>query len=136
VNDARTPDRLIITKRFSFEASHVLDHHDGKCARLHGHSYKLEISLIGDVQGVDAANPSSGMVLDFADVTRHVKPFVDEYLDHRHLNDSLPIEYTTAEMILRWIVDNLFEWFGVMLYEVTLWETETSSATWKKHLHG
>lgn len=128
------PKRLVISKTFDFEASHQLPYHQGKCRRLHGHSYKLRVSLIGSVQPDDPANPSSGMVLDFGDVKSGVKPFIDEYLDHYHLNDYM--ENPTAENVLLWIVEELTKKFGVMLVEATLWETETSSATWRKHLHG
>lgn len=67
-----------ITKEFRFEASHLLPRHPGKCSRLHGHSWVLKVSVSGDI------NPTSGFVMDYADITSAVIPVVDQ-LDHRHL---------------------------------------------------
>ena len=69
---------MLLRKEFRFEASHRLPFHQGKCARLHGHSWILEVEVEGPV------NPSSGMVIDFADISACLKRIVEE-LDHRHL---------------------------------------------------
>lgn len=65
-------------KDFKFEASHVLPKHPGKCSFLHGHSWKLSVSVRGEV------NPETGMVIDFGDITKIVQPLIDD-LDHNHL---------------------------------------------------
>jgi 6-pyruvoyltetrahydropterin/6-carboxytetrahydropterin synthase len=125
---------LVISKTFDFEAAHQLPYHAGKCSRPHGHSYKLRVSLMGHVEHDNPSNPSSGMVMDFGDMKTIVKPLIDDFLDHHDLNDVM--ENPTAENILLWIVERLKYGFGAMLVEVTLWETATCSATWRKDLHG
>ena len=70
-----------ITKRFSFEAGHALYGYDGKCKNLHGHSYKLSVTVIG-TPITDKTNPKFGMVIDFTDLKRIVtEEIVDKY-DH------------------------------------------------------
>lgn len=76
-----------ISKRFEFSASHQLLHltekrPDHPCARLHGHNYIVEVVLAADVLDAD------GFVQDFGDLAP-VKAYLDEALDHRHLNDAL-----------------------------------------------
>ena len=69
---------LELTKEFTFEASHILPKHKGKCSRLHGHSWILKVSVAGIV------NEHSGFVMDYADISSYVKPLIEK-LDHRHL---------------------------------------------------
>ncbi len=110
-----------IRKSFSFEAAHVLPHHPGKCGRLHGHSYRLEVAIEGPLQ---AQGPATGMIEDFDVVSRVVRASVIAELDHRSLNEL--IENPTAERIALWAWERLArELRG--LAELTLWETPTSS---------
>jgi len=69
-----------VTKRFTFEMAHALRCHDGLCANIHGHSYVLDVSITG-VPTDAPGHPKDGMVIDFADLKRIVKPVVDRY-DH------------------------------------------------------
>lgn len=69
---------VIIEKEFRFEASHVLPKHEGKCARLHGHSWVLRVAVEGPV------DPENGFVLDYAKLKACVQPTID-LLDHAHL---------------------------------------------------
>jgi 6-pyruvoyltetrahydropterin/6-carboxytetrahydropterin synthase len=69
---------MILSKEFRFEASHRLPFHEGKCHRLHGHSWVLTVEVEGPVDS------RTGMVIDYADIKRFVQPIVDD-LDHRHL---------------------------------------------------
>lgn len=69
-----------ITKRFDFEAAHVLPWHPGKCKRLHGHSYKLEVDVTGNLD-------ENGIVADFTDLKELVKNEVVDKYDHQNLND-------------------------------------------------
>src|SRR5271154_3707984 len=87
-----------IRKQFAFEAAHVLPHHQGKCSRLHGHSYRLDVTLAGPLQD---DGPARGMVVDFDAVSRVVKAGVIEELDHRSLNDLVP--NPTCENVIVWI---------------------------------
>jgi 6-pyruvoyltetrahydropterin/6-carboxytetrahydropterin synthase len=85
-----------ITKRFRFESAHRLEHHKGKCSRPHGHSYILEVSVRGVVRGVTPGDSSSGMVMDFDDLSKIVRECVIDPYDHQDLNVRVPV-YTTAE---------------------------------------
>ncbi|MBV9409509.1 MAG: 6-carboxytetrahydropterin synthase QueD [Candidatus Eremiobacteraeota bacterium] len=115
-----------IRKSFTFEAAHVLPHHPGKCARLHGHSYRLEVALEGALQ---ASGPAAGMVEDFEVVSRVVKTAVIGELDHRSLNDL--IENPTAERIVLWVWERLAPQLPA-LAELTLWETRTARVVLRK----
>jgi 6-pyruvoyltetrahydropterin/6-carboxytetrahydropterin synthase len=117
---------VIIKKSFTFEAAHVLPHHPGKCGRLHGHSYRLEVALEGPLQRAGAA---AGMVEDFEVVSRVVKGAVVSQLDHRSLNEL--IENPTAELILAWIWERLAPELPA-LNELVLWETPTACAVMRK----
>lgn len=70
-----------ITKRFSFEAGHALYGYDGKCKNLHGHSYKLSVTVIG-APITDKTNPKFGMVIDFTDLKRIVTEEIIDKFDH------------------------------------------------------
>ena len=87
-----------VFKEFSFEAAHRLPNvPDGhKCARLHGHSFQVRVSVDGPV-GVE-----SGWVMDFADVKAAFRPLHDR-LDHRYLNEIVGLENPTSENLARWI---------------------------------
>jgi 6-pyruvoyltetrahydropterin/6-carboxytetrahydropterin synthase len=115
-----------IRKQFKFEAAHVLPYHEGKCSRLHGHSYRLDVTLEGPLH---AGGPAAGMVVDFDAISRVVKAGVIEELDHRSLNDV--IANPTSENIVRWIWQRLEPAFP-QLVELTLWETATSCAVLRK----
>lgn len=115
-----------ITCEFGFESSHQLRrpewsdarNHEvfGNCARLHGHSYRLLVTLRGPI------DPETGMVRNFRDVKRVVREEVLAHLDHFHLNDVLT-ELSTAENICHWIAERLVAAFGRELFRVELWET-------------
>ena len=115
-----------IRKSFTFEAAHVLPHHPGKCARLHGHSYRLDVALEGRSR---QAGPAAGMVEDFEVVSRVVKAAVISQLDHRSLNEL--IENPTAENIVVWIWRRLAHELP-HLAELTLWETRKACVVIKK----
>lgn len=123
------PDRPIvqITQRFTFEAAHALAYHTGPCARLHGHSYKLEVTVAGPIANRPGAS-DHGMVMDFADLAGVVRPAVIVVLDHQDLNQVTDC-YTTAENLALWIWDRL-EAAGLQgLHRARLWETETGWVT-------
>ncbi len=114
----------ILTKVFRFEAAHQLVYHGGKCARPHGHSYRLEVTLRGPVKDTPGRS-DHGMVMDFGDLAQLVREAVLERLDHTDLNQVTGV-YTTAENLAHWIWDALVD-AGLpeeLLYRVRLWETE------------
>ncbi len=90
--------RVELSKEFHFEAAHRLPlvPPDHKCHRLHGHSFRVEVTVAGEV------DPAMGWLLDFADVTARVAPLVRE-LDHRTLNDVPGLENATSEMLCAWL---------------------------------
>ena len=110
-----------VTKRFRFEAAHHLPGYAGKCARPHGHGYRLEVTVEGPVR-------DDGLVFDFYDLKRVVRERVVDRLDHRDLNDVL--EMPSAENVLLWVRDQLAGAMpGVRLVEMRLHETEDSWVT-------
>lgn len=121
-----------LKKHFSFEASHRLPNHDGKCARLHGHSWKGIITVAGDEL---LGGAKAGMLIDYGDLSTAIKPIVENYLDHYHLNDSLELLNPTSEEIARWIYRRLQTTAPIalqsLLLSVTILETCTSEATYR-----
>ena len=87
-----------IFKEFRFEAAHRLPNvpPDHKCARLHGHSFRVEVHAGGEV------GAESGWVLDFADIKRSFEPLRKE-LDHYYLNDIEGLANPTSENLAVWI---------------------------------
>jgi 6-pyruvoyltetrahydropterin/6-carboxytetrahydropterin synthase len=94
--------RTEIFKEFTFEAAHRLPFvpDDHKCFRLHGHSFRVEIHVAGDV------DPASGWIMDFGDLKRAFKPLLAR-LDHYYLNEIEGLENPTSENLARWIWDRL-----------------------------
>jgi 6-pyruvoyltetrahydropterin/6-carboxytetrahydropterin synthase len=86
-------------KEFTFEAAHRLPRVPAghKCARLHGHSYRVVVRVAGPVI------PDTGMVMDFADIKAAFEPIIDEHLDHQYLNEVEGLENPTSENLARWI---------------------------------
>jgi 6-pyruvoyltetrahydropterin/6-carboxytetrahydropterin synthase len=114
-----------VVKAFTFEAAHRLPSvpPEHKCARLHGHSFRVEVRVRGPI------GAESGWVLDFADVSRAFAPLHDR-LDHRYLNDVDGLDNPTSERIAVWIWDRLAaELPG--LAEVVVHETCTSAAAYR-----
>lgn len=106
-----------IEKTFKFEASHELACHDGKCKNLHGHSYKLTVVLkyrnlqkkynSDEPQTGEIPNPQTNMIVDFGLISENVKPFIEKYLDHQHLNSTMDTDSPTAEFIAKFCFDKL-----------------------------
>lgn len=115
-----------IRRRFRFEAAHVLPFHSGKCSRMHGHSYALEVGVQGPIR---TDGPTRGMIEDFDEIRRLVRERVIDQLDHQTLNDI--IENPTAEHIVTWIWQRL-EPVLTGLDELTLWETPNSCAVLRR----
>lgn len=87
-----------IFKEFTFEAAHRLPNvpEGHKCARLHGHSFGVRVTVRGPI------GHHTGWVMDFADIKSALRPVLDQ-LDHRYLNDIPGLENPTSEVLARWI---------------------------------
>ena len=73
--------KVRITKQFTFETGHALYGHDGKCKNIHGHSYKLSVTIFGKPLG-DSKSSKFGMIMDFSDLKKIVKEEIVNPLDH------------------------------------------------------
>ncbi len=108
-----------------WEAAHWLPGvpEDHKCRRLHGHSYRARVSLIGPV------HPVTGFVVDFAEVKASLRSLT-ESVDHRQMNDF--VENPTVENMAAWIWNGLAGegGFGGRLAEVRVWEGESNTAAY------
>ena len=134
---------ISISKSYSFDAAHQLYRNDwdegmnldvfGKCARLHGHTYTLEVTVEGKV------DPETGMILNYFDLDKVVKPIVDHDLDHKDLNKVFVGMLTTAENMVADIANNLdlilndrYPDSNFYLVKVSLSETPKTTAVWAR----
>lgn len=113
-----------VFREFTFEAAHRLPHvPDGhKCGRLHGHSYRLEVHVRGDV------DPVTGMVIDFADIKAAFRP-LENTLDHHYLNDVEGLDNPTSENLARWVWKRLEG--SLPLSRIVVRETCTSGVAYR-----
>jgi 6-pyruvoyltetrahydropterin/6-carboxytetrahydropterin synthase len=139
-----------ITKQFSFETGHALYGYDGKCKNVHGHSYKLSVTVIGKPI-IDRSNVKFGMVIDFTDLKKIVKEEIVDQFDHASVfNQTTPhielakelqsrghhvilVDYqpTSENMVIDFaqrIKNRLPE--GIALFSLKLQETDSSFAEW------
>lgn len=110
-------------KTFTFEAAHRLPHvpEGHKCARLHGHSFRVVVTVQGPV------DPVKGWVVDFADLDRAWAPLYEQ-LDHRLLNDVEGLENPTSELLGAWILER-FHVEGARVRSIYVAETCRSACT-------
>ncbi len=113
-----------ITKEFHFSASHQLTElpADHQCARLHGHNYIVEVELSS------ADLNEHGFVRDYHELAP-LKRYIDDELDHRHLNDVLRHNCVTAEFLAR----HLYEWCQTRWQEVTAVRVSETPKTWAEY---
>lgn len=139
-----------ITKQFNFETGHALYGYDGKCKNVHGHSYKLSVTVVGKPI-TDTNNVKYGMVIDFSDLKKIVKEEIVDIFDHATVfNQNTPhielanelknrghhvilVDYqpTSENMVIDFaakIKARLPE--SINLFSLRLQETETSYAEW------
>lgn len=114
-----------LQKEFRFESSHFLPNHDGKCRRLHGHSWLGTVYVQGDhlhPQG----GPKGGMLIDYGDIKAALEPIVD-MLDHHHLNYIPGLDNPTSENVARLVYTYLKDSpIGYALAAVKIEETCTA----------
>ncbi|MDT0648224.1 6-carboxytetrahydropterin synthase [Zunongwangia sp. F260] len=142
--------KIRITKQFSFETGHALYGYDGKCRNVHGHSYKLSVTVLGEPI-TDPAHVKFGMVIDFGDLKKIVKSEIVDQFDHATVfNKNTPhvelakelqdrdhhvilVDYqpTSENMVIDFaskIQKHLPS--HIHLHSLKLQETETSFAEW------
>ncbi|PCJ28632.1 MAG: 6-carboxytetrahydropterin synthase QueD [SAR86 cluster bacterium] len=112
--------KVKIFKEFNFEAAHRLPNvpAEHKCARLHGHSFVVRISVQGDV------GSNTGWIMDFSDIGRAFNPILEQ-LDHYYLNEIQGLENPTSENLAQWIWKKLKPQL-TELVEIEVRETCTS----------
>lgn len=120
-----------LVKEFKFEAAHMLPHHDGKCRRLHGHSWTLKVHLTGNV--LETAGPKQGMLIDYTAVSTVVKPLLESSLDHHYLNETTGLENPTSECLAVWIFNKLQPHLPFLLSAVEICETCTSACIYRPY---
>lgn len=111
-----------VGKEFTFDAAHFLPRYHGTCERMHGHTYRLHVTVEGPID-------KEGLVIDFVILKKVVKKEVLDKLDHRLINDLIKVP--SCENIAAWIWKKLKtnkSLKKVRLTEIALWETPTSFA--------
>jgi len=114
--------RMRLEVEFYFAAAHRLPRYDGPCFWMHGHNYRMFVTVEGEV------DPHAGMVADFGKLKQVVQEHVLARVDHRNLNEVL--ENPTAENIARWVWETLAPHLPG-LAEVKLYEIPDSCVTYR-----
>lgn len=138
-----------VSKEFSFEMAHVLNNYDGPCRNVHGHSYRLFVTLTGTPL-MDAGNPKNGMVIDFSELKRIVLEKIVDQFDHsvvvssdtekekldmmsKTFGNTIIVGYQpTCENLVTDFAARLKDAMprGVILHSLRLYETAKSYAEW------
>jgi 6-pyruvoyltetrahydropterin/6-carboxytetrahydropterin synthase len=115
----------------TFAAAHNLRNYKGKCENLHGHNYKVRVTLSG------AELDATGLLYDFVHLKQVIHTVIHS-LDHKYLNEVAPFDVLnpSAENIARHIYDEAVKQMhqapsGAAIASITVWETETSAATYR-----
>jgi len=118
--------RVELVKEFRFEAAHRLPHvpPEHKCFRMHGHSYRIEVMVSGEV------DPRLGWLVDFGEIAARVEPLLKQELDHRVLNDVPGLENATSEVLAHWLWGRLTP-LVPHLAAITVHETCTARCTYR-----
>ena len=139
--------KVRITKEFKFEMAHALHGYDGACANIHGHSYRLWVTVIGAVKS-ELGHRKDGILMDFMDLKAIVKPAIVDRYDHSLVLNAnsphadidltsfnkvyhLPYQPTSENLVVdfaKYIKEQLPK--GVSLLKVVLSETATSFTEW------
>jgi 6-pyruvoyltetrahydropterin/6-carboxytetrahydropterin synthase len=118
-----------ICVEYSFSAGHALRGYKGKCENIHGHNYKVQVTVGGEQLN------ATGLLMDFVDLRAGIKKLV-ERLDHRLLNDLPPFDQLnpSAENLAKYFCEGLEPQVlaqGLRVQGVTVWETDTTWATYR-----
>src|SRR5262249_47231022 len=109
--EERSSVRVELVRDFTFEAAHRLPlvPPEHKCHRMHGHSYRIEVVVAGEV------DPTLGWLVDFGEIAARVEPVLKQELDHRVLNDVPGLDNPTSEILAAW----LWKRFGPLVPQLT-----------------
>jgi 6-pyruvoyltetrahydropterin/6-carboxytetrahydropterin synthase len=141
--------KIRVTKFYDFEMAHALWNYDGLCKNIHGHSYKLFVTVLGE-PSLDKNDKKNGMVIDFGDLKKIVKTEIIDRFDHSMvINKNAPHEKllelnemyerhhvvdfqpTCENLVLHFVnIINPLLPEGIILKNVKLYETASSSAEW------
>lgn len=145
---------LTLTKRFTFEMAHLLPHYEGLCKNIHGHSYKLDVTISGEPNH-EKGSHSEGMIMDFKEFKSIVNQSVIDIVDHslvlNQQTDEVLINFMQKQNLKLFLIDyrptteNFLLDFAnkiqeqlpndITLYQLRLQETEGSLAEWHNSAH-
>jgi 6-pyruvoyltetrahydropterin/6-carboxytetrahydropterin synthase len=115
-----------ISVEHTFAAGHSLRNYRGKCENVHGHNYRVEVALEGELD-------ENGLLHDFSDLKKRLRA-ASEYMDHQFINDLKPFDVVnpTAENMAKYFYDELQrDMTNACISYVKVWETDTSSAVYR-----
>jgi len=117
-----------LTVKSHFDAAHYIKDYKGKCSRLHGHRWDVEVVYGGSK--LDTRN----ILVDFKTVKDFLEDTLEHFLDHYFLNEVLDEPNVTAEYLAKWLYDKLstVEILGGSLISLTIWESPDCSVTYTK----
>lgn len=117
--------RCKLVRDYRFEAAHALPNvpANHKCRRMHGHSYRVSVTIEGEV------DPHMGWLMDFAEIDQHVDPVIKQ-VDHYTLNDLPGLENPTSELLARWLWDKIKRALPSMV-ELSVSETPDSRCIYR-----
>ena len=141
--------KIRVTKEFSFEMAHALWNYDGPCRNVHGHSYRLFVTLTGTPVN-DIENPKNGMVIDFTDLSNIIRKEIIDVFDHsvvinnkfdgdklkllhQMFGNIIVVDYQpTCENLIVDFAERISHFIpkGVKLHNLRLYETARSFAEW------
>lgn len=113
---------FLVTKEFVFDSAHFLPYYKGKCENLHGHTYKMHVTVQAK------KDEYNGMAFDFVRLKSTVKKHIVDLWDHQLINDH--IENPSAENMAQFAWEVL-EKENIPLYEIKIWETPTSFVSYR-----
>lgn len=130
---------ITITKEFTFDMAHRLPNHEGKCKNLHGHTYKMHLTFMGDLNKVKG-DSSEGMLIDFKDLKAIANEFIDKTMDHYcmvYKDDTALKDFLmrngfattivpfipTAENMCKWVFEQLEPKYSEIMLKKDWWET-------------
>lgn len=131
---------ISICKQFKIDAAHSLPNYPGKCAKLHGHTWTLEVSVLGKGEELpkfykDGSVPVEydGILVDFHDMKKIIETRVVSIMDHAYLNEVFSIT-PTAENMVKAIAEILKGYFEINF--IRLWESPDAYAEWRPGWYG